>query len=69
MQHIEPPEVIRVDLAYAKEQFDRGTAVFVDVRSLDSYETSHIPGAFSIPLQEISRRSDELPRDREILLY
>lgn len=63
------PEIIRVRLIEAKDAFDSGSAVFVDVREESYYESSHIPGAISIPLSEIEQRRDELnPQDR-ILLY
>ena len=62
-------EIMRVSLSESKDAFDSGTAVFVDVRGESYYERSHIPGALSIPLNEIELRRNELdPQDR-ILLY
>lgn len=46
-----------------------GDVVVLDVRPDDEYAAGHIPGALSIPLDELERRLDELPRDREIVAY
>jgi rhodanese-related sulfurtransferase len=39
----------------------------LDVRNLDEYRASHIPGASLLPISELGRRLGELPRDREII--
>jgi rhodanese-related sulfurtransferase/DNA-binding transcriptional ArsR family regulator len=43
--------------------------VALDVRPPDEFAAGHIPGALSIPLEELERRLDELPRKREIVAY
>jgi rhodanese-related sulfurtransferase len=43
--------------------------LLVDVRSASSYEKSHAVGAVSIPEETIASRLQELPRDKEIILY
>lgn len=63
------PEIIRVSLIEAKDAFDTGSAVFIDVRGKSYYEISHIPGAKSIPLNEIEQRLNELDSESRILLY
>ena len=40
----------------------------IDVRSPQEYEEERIPGVESIPLESLSRRIDEIPRDRGIIL-
>ena len=47
----------------------RGDAVLVDVRPADEFDSGHIEGARSIPLDELRRRMDELPRDPEVVAY
>lgn len=39
----------------------------LDVRQPEEYRSGHIAGAKLIPLGELSRRIDELPRSREIV--
>ncbi|BDE06153.1 ArsR family transcriptional regulator [Vulcanimicrobium alpinum] len=48
-----------------------GHAVLVDVRPRAEFETAHLPGAVSVPLQHIVSRGSRprLPRDRELLVY
>lgn len=45
-----------------------GTVV-LDVRPLDEYASGHIPGAISVPLEELEHRIASLPRDTEIVAY
>jgi len=40
----------------------------LDTRSSDEYATSHIPGAVSIPDEEVRQRIHELPRDKRIAI-
>jgi rhodanese-related sulfurtransferase len=47
----------------------RGEVTVLDVRPVEEYEAGHIPGAFSVPLKELKRRVDELPRSRAIVAY
>lgn len=46
-----------------------GDAVVVDVRPGSEFAAGHIPGAVSIPLDELVERLDELPHDLEIVAY
>jgi 3-mercaptopyruvate sulfurtransferase SseA len=62
-------EVPRTSLEEAKAAYDNGTAIFVDVRAVSSYEEGHIPGALSIPLTEIERRMGELDPEQWIIPY
>ena len=41
----------------------------VDVRPLPEYDAGHIPGAVSVPLDELEARAGELPRDAEVVAY
>jgi cytoskeletal protein RodZ len=63
------PEVPRISVQDTKRQLENGQAVVVDVRSRTSFEQSHIAGSISIPESEIDARLDELPRDKDVILY
>jgi rhodanese-related sulfurtransferase len=39
------------------------------VRPTAEFEAGHIDGAASIPIDELRRRLDELPGDREVVAY
>ena len=43
--------------------------VLVDVRPREEFAAGHIPGARSIPLDELEQRLAELPADREVIAY
>ncbi|UCD97407.1 MAG: rhodanese-like domain-containing protein [Chloroflexota bacterium] len=68
-QAIPYPQVERVKLFEAKSAFDQDLAVFVDVRDEESFESGHIPGAISIPLNQLSERLEELNPNDWIILY
>jgi 3-mercaptopyruvate sulfurtransferase SseA len=63
------PEVPRISVADARDRWESGDAVIVDVRSPAEYEQAHIPGALNIPVAEIETRYSELPRGVEIITY
>ena len=63
------PDIKRVTLQEAKAALDGKTAIFVDVRSADSYKTSHITGAVNIPLAELEGRINELDPGKWIITY
>ncbi len=62
-------EAPKIGLEEAKAEYDRGDALFVDVRSREAYDNCHIPRAISVPLMQIPQRAEELPRDRLIIFY
>jgi rhodanese-related sulfurtransferase len=43
--------------------------VVLDVRPAEEFASGHIPGAISIPLDQLGARLDELPADTEIVAY
>ncbi len=62
-------QVARISVGEAKAAFDAGTAVFVDVRDSASYESSHIPGALSIPLSDLTNHLSGLDPSSWIITY
>ncbi len=46
-----------------------GDLVILDVRPGTEFEASHLPGAISIPVEQLADRLDELPTDTEIVAY
>jgi hypothetical protein len=68
-QSIPYPNVPRITLADTQKELEQGQAILVDVRSKSSYDSAHAAGAMSIPMEETNARLDELPRDKDIILY
>ena len=61
---------LRIEWAEFKKQYDQQHVVVVDVRDGAAYEAGHIPGARSIPLDDIPRRAAELKKLKTpIVLY
>jgi hypothetical protein len=63
------PSVNRVSIPEANERVQSGEAVLVDVRSRASYDKAHATGAMSVPEEEVDARLDDLPRDKDLILY
>jgi rhodanese-related sulfurtransferase len=61
-----------LDALGADELRDRlrsGDVMLIDVRPEVEFEHGHIPGAHSMPIDELEARIVELPADREIVAY
>ena len=71
------PGAVQDDLALARriprdeaiQMVKQHKAVWIDVRSKESYDESHIPGAISIPLSEMMSRLKELPPHKFLITY
>lgn len=59
-------EVTREDLL---TRAGKGTVTVLDVRPREEFDAAHIPGALSIPLEQLWARLSELPADTEIVAY
>ena len=62
-------EFEQISLSELRERLRRGEVVLLDVRPAAEYQAGHLPGAISIPLDELERRLEELPRDKIIVAY
>jgi rhodanese-related sulfurtransferase len=62
-------ELEPVRLAELMPLVRRDEVVVLDVRPEDEFASGHIPGAVSVPLEELERRLDELPLGAEIVAY
>ena len=60
------PRVTVAELAAALKE---GRAVALDVRPVEAFEEGHIPGAVSIPEEEVTRRAGELPKGKLVVAY
>ena len=62
-------EITRVTVVEAKQAYDAGSAVFVDVRDATSYALRHITGAVNIPYSELATRMGDYDRDTWVITY
>ncbi len=59
----------KVDRGTLLRRVRDGSVMVLDVRPPEEFKAGHIPGALSIPLDELERRLKDLPRSREIVAY
>lgn len=66
VQMAKAPRISRDD---AQKLVKAGKAVYVDVRSKETYDKGHLPGALSIPGSQLLYRLSELPPGKKIITY
>jgi rhodanese-related sulfurtransferase len=62
-------ELEAVDADTLLRRLGDGDVVVLDVRPQVEYRAGHIPGARSIPIDELEQRLQEVPRDRDVVAY
>ena len=65
----DPARAGRISRDDIRAMLRRGDAVLIDVRPSVEYENGHLPGAMSLPYDELPHRLSELPRDKRIVTY
>lgn len=69
-EHFTSPDGLEpVALDELTARLAEGSVTVLDVRPEDEYAQAHIPGALSIPLDQLPARLSELPRDHEFVAY
>jgi 3-mercaptopyruvate sulfurtransferase SseA len=63
------PNVPRITLKETQELLEKGQAVLIDVRGSDAYDQEHAAGAILFTESDIATRLNELPRDKQLILY
>ncbi|MBN1658193.1 MAG: rhodanese-like domain-containing protein [Anaerolineae bacterium] len=61
-------QLISPEELYTQMQRDNPPTV-IDVRSAESYAESHIPGAITIPKDDLEESLDQIPRGRPVVTY
>jgi rhodanese-related sulfurtransferase/DNA-binding CsgD family transcriptional regulator len=62
-------EFEQIDLQELQARLQAGDVVLIDVRPEAEYQAGHLPGARSIPLNEIKQQLASLPDDQMIVAY
>lgn len=62
-------EFERLTAEELRRRLDADEAILLDVRPAEEYAAGHLPGACSIPWEEIEERLAELPDDKLIVAY
>ncbi|MBC7878172.1 MAG: hypothetical protein H7Y59_13460 [Anaerolineales bacterium] len=61
--------VPRVSLVDSKAALDSGSAIFLDVRTAEAFQSERITGSINIPLAELESRMTELDPEQWIITY
>jgi rhodanese-related sulfurtransferase len=68
--HLSDPEGLEpVGREELLERAGRGEVLILDVRPVEEYRAGHIPGAVSIPVEDLEARLGELPEGVEVVAY
>ena len=65
----DPSDPEPLDAEALQARIRAGDAIVLDVRPTNEYDAAHLPGALSIPLEELEARIAEIPREREVIAY
>jgi rhodanese-related sulfurtransferase/DNA-binding transcriptional ArsR family regulator len=64
-----PSQLEPIDGAELLRRVEAGDVTVLDVRPQDEYRAGHIPGALSMPVEQLERRLSEIPADRPVIAY
>ena len=62
-------EAKRITAEELHKLWDKKDVLIIDTRGEPDYKASHIPGAISVPANEVAAKVDELPRNKMIVAY
>jgi len=62
-------KIEHVDCKDLVKRMESGNVTLIDVRPKDDYDKDHIPGASSIPLEDLEAHLASLPPEQEIIAY
>ena len=65
----DPDSLEAVDAGELLQRVRDGAVTLLDVRPADEYDAGHLPGALSIPPDEVERRLSDIPSDRPVIAY
>lgn len=66
---VEAPTVEAIDRRTLLARVRSGDAILIDVRPREEYVAGHLPGALSIPVEELASRLKELNKEQEVVAY
>lgn len=62
-------DVPQISVDEAKEKFDTGSTIFVDIRDAESYRVARIPGAMNLNNDNVHDFVDETDKANAIIVY
>jgi hypothetical protein len=68
-QNVPSDGVRRITTVELRDALDKGAAIVIDTRPVESYKQNHIKGSISVPVDQVASHISELPRDKMIVAY
>lgn len=65
----DPEGLAPVGADQLRSRLEDGSVTVLDVRPVDEFRAGHLPGAISLPVEELERRLSEIPRERPVVAY
>ncbi len=62
-------EARRITAEELHKLWDKKDVLIIDTRGEPDFKAGHIPGAVSVPANEVAAKIDELPRNKMIVAY
>lgn len=62
-------DIEEVSFEELMSRMEAGEVTLIDVRPQDEYEAAHIPGAISIPIEELAEQLHVLPQKAKVVAY
>lgn len=62
-------DVRTLTLEELRQEMETGEIILLDVRPEDEYENDHIPGAISIPIEELENHLATIPKTDKVIAY
>ncbi|RFU69258.1 rhodanese-like domain-containing protein [Peribacillus saganii] len=60
--------VNQITTSELRSELKNKTKQFIDVRTAAEFRANHINGFRNIPLHELNRKANEIPKDKEVIL-
>jgi rhodanese-related sulfurtransferase/predicted transcriptional regulator len=58
-----------ISLVEVRKRMNEGNILLIDVRPQDEYDAGHIPGAISIPIEQLQDHLSLIPKEKDIIAY
>lgn len=58
-----------ISLEELSKRMDKGEVLLLDVRPKEEYEKAHIPGAVSVPMEDLKEKISTLPSNCDVVAY
>jgi rhodanese-related sulfurtransferase len=62
-------ELEPIDRRELLRRMKAGTVTLIDVRPIEEYQQAHLPGALSVPLDDVKKFARKVPKQKQVVAY